>query len=172
MSTDATTSKLEWKSFYYPNHYHGHTTSTGVSNAHPFAWSNGVINNNNLLTVGGFNPGTGVPGDLGYKPTALGGTTSTLQYLLFSVMGLVTFLLNSVMALLLSVKVPGLEGLLATLLGGVGLGGLGALNKQDVAVDTKGKHMQYVHLPEQHQQGLDQNNNQVADNLEYYEKNR
>lgn len=94
-------------------------------------------------------------------------------------MALVTFLLNSVMALLLSLKLPGLDGVLGTLLGGLGLGGLGlgglgALNKQDmVAVDTKGKHMEYVHFPDQHQQangnsGVSQGS---PDHLEYFDKN-
>lgn len=181
MASDATSLKKEWKSFYYPNPYQH--SSHGLSNGIPFAWSNGVINNNNLLNVGGGYPpvgATGVPGDLGmgYKP--LLGTTNTLQCLLFGVVGLVTFLLNSVMALVLSVKLPGLEGLLGGLLGGVGLGGLGALTKQEV-VDTKGKHMEYIHFPDRNHGhggggsgngGSVDNTLQSVDNSEYFDKNR
>lgn len=178
MSSD-TSSKKEWKSFYYPHHHHQYHTQGTTTNGIPYAWSNGVINNNNLLSVGtGFNTGvsaTGLPGgDLGLKP-GLGGT-STVQCLLFAVMGLVTFLLNSVMALLLSVKLPALDGLLGTLLGGLGLGGgaLGALNKQDAVPDdnTKGKHMEFVHFPGYHHQHLHHENNPSGDNSEYFDKNR
>lgn len=177
MSSD-TSSKKEWKSFYYPHHHqHQYHTQGTTTNGIPYAWSNGVINNNNLLTVGtGFNTGvsaTGLPvGDLGLKP-GLGGSSS-VQCLLFAVMGLVTFLLNSVMALLLSVKLPALDGLLGTLLGGLGLGGgvLGALNKQDaVADDTKSKHMEFVHFPGYHHH-LHHENNPSGDNSEYFDKNR
>lgn len=150
-------SKKEWKSFYYPHQYSHTTGGTVLSNTGvPLGWSNGVINNNNLLSVGGYNPvTTSIPFDFGLKPGGVGmgmglgglGVGSTLQCLLFGVMGLVTFLLNSVMALLLSAKLPGLDGLLGPLLGGLGLG-LGAFNKQDtVAADPKSKHMEYVHFP-------------------------
>lgn len=175
MASDATSLKKEWKSFYYPNQYqHSH----GLSNGIPFAWSNGVINNNNLLNVGGSGyPLTGGSGDLGvgYKPSL--GTTNTLQCLVFGVVGLVTFLLNSIMALVLSVKLPGLEGLLGGLLGGVGLGGLGALTKQEV-VDTKGKHMEYIHFSDRNHGhgggvgGSADNNLPSVDNSEYFDKNR
>lgn len=187
MSSDASAMK-EWKSFYYPNQYH-HTQA--VSNAVPFAWSNGVINNNNLLNVGsgytpiggGYSPlgggGGGTTGVSGTTGSGLAGGQSTLQCLLFGVMGLVTFLLNSVMALLLSLKLPGLDGLLGGLLGGVGLGGglVGALTKQDVvASDTKSKHMEYVHFPDNNNNnnhgpgGNAENTHQ--ENLEYFDKNR
>lgn len=179
VSSDTSAMK-EWKSFYFPHHHQLDTNhQSHGSNGIPQAWSNGVINNNNLLTVGsGFHTGvggghTGAAGsDLGFKPSA-----STVQCLLFGVIGLVTFLLNSVMALLLSVKLPGLEGLLGTLLGGVGLGGLGLgglgiLNKQEVvAADTQSKHLEYVLLPE-HNHVLVDNNLQSGDNLEYFDKNR
>lgn len=145
------------------------------------SWSNGVINNNNLLTVGGYSPVTattiGGAYDFGLKPatapaTAAAAAPAGLQCLLFGVMGLVTFLLNSVMALLLSVKLPALDGLLGPLLGGLGLG---ALMKQDVAAaaDTKSKNMEYVRFPENGNSNGDGGGNHSGDdNLEYFEKNQ
>lgn len=176
MASDASARK-EWKSFYYPQHYQSHSIS-GV----PYGWANGVINNNNLLNVGGYTPvGTAaaaVPGDLtatGLKPGLGLGSASTLQCLLFSVMGLVTFLLNSVMALLLTVKLPaGLDGLLGGLLGTTGLGFgafSSALTKQE-SVDTKGKHLDYVHFPE-HIHGERVDGPQNIENMDYssFDKN-
>lgn len=111
-----------------------------------------MINNNNLLSVGGYNPvatttSVGAPYS-GFGGLGAGvGAPSTVQCLLFGVMGLVTFLLNSVMALLLSVKLPALDGLLGPLLGGLGLG---ALNKQEAVTvaDMKSKQkLEFMHFP-------------------------
>lgn len=166
LSTDGSMKK-EWKSFYYPNYYH---TNHGLSNGVPISWSNGVINNNNLLSVGGgFS-------HLGATPQVSSvTTTNSVQCLLFGVMGLVTFLMNSVMALLISLKLPGLDGLLGGLLGGVGLNGLGALNKQENIADTKGKRMEYVHFPKNLNNNFSNtgtgDNGSVQENLDFYEKN-
>lgn len=144
--------KKEWKSFYYP-----HGTSVLPTATVPFGWS---INNNNLLSVP-YTPVTAAPVDLTYhnKPAA------TIQCLLFGVMGLVTFLLNSVMGLLLSAKLPGLglDGLLGPLLG-FGLG-FGAYKQEALTADTKAKHM--VHFPE-----YSMNGNQSAVENDFMEQNR
>lgn len=178
MEGDASVKK-EWKSFYnYPHHYNGGVgagagSATGSvlpssTSAVPFGWSNGVINNNNLLSVGGYNPvatTTTVGAPFSYSGFGgVGAAPSTVQCLLFGVMRLVTFLLNSVMALLLSVKLPALDGLLGPLLGGLGLG---ALNKQEaVAADMKSKHnLEFIHFP-------DRDPTESGNVPEYFDKNR
>lgn len=87
---------------------------------HHGGWPNGIVNNNNLLTLPYMQAAPGMT-------TALckSGLSGTINHLLMAVVGLVSFLLNGVLTLI-PLKLP----LLESLLGGGGMG-IGALKRDE-----------------------------------------